>query len=36
MAVLGVLVVGGAVAGYVMFRPQESQPPDSMWGNYRF
>ena len=34
--VLGALVVGGAVAGVVMFRPQESQPPDSMWGNYRF
>lgn len=34
--VLGALVVGGAVAGVVMFRPQEAQPPDSMWGNYRF
>ena len=34
--VLGALVVGGAVAGVVMFGPQESQPPDSMWGNYRF
>lgn len=33
---LGALVVGGAVAGIVLFRPQEAQPPDSMWGNYRF
>ena len=34
--VLGALVVAGTVAGVVMFRPQESQPPDSTWGNYRF
>ena len=33
---LGVLVVGGAIAGVVMLQPQESQPPDSTWGNYRF
>jgi hypothetical protein len=35
-AVLGVLVAGGTAAGVVMFRPQQSQPPDSTWGNYRF
>jgi hypothetical protein len=33
---LGALVVGGVVAGVVMFRPQEAPPPDSTWGNYRF
>ena len=27
---------GGRDRRLVMFRPQESQPPDSMWGNYRF
>lgn len=34
--VLGALVVGGVVAGVVMLRPQDAQPPDSTWGNYRF
>jgi hypothetical protein len=32
---LSVLVVGAAIAGYILFRPHDQAPPESALGNYR-